>query len=322
MRLAFVLCLIAAPAVADVSAALSDHVLPLHATLAAQTQKLSDAAIETCVSDALRSDFNAAYDAWIAVSHLQLGPIEDEGLSLAMSFWPDTKDRTGKALARLIDAQDPIVDDPVAFQEVSAAAQGFTALERLLFDPDPADAYDCRLIRAISIDLARKSKVLQSGWPDFAALMTMAGTAGNTRFQSSDEAQQALYTALSTGLEFLHDQRLGRPLGTFDRPRPRRAEAYRSTRTLRHIQISLGALAELALLLSDDALPDTRAAFKAARARAASIDDPALAGVAHPASRFRIEALQQSVRDIQNAVVTEIGTPLGISAGFNALDGD
>ncbi|MFK7764559.1 MAG: imelysin family protein [Roseobacter sp.] len=322
MRLAFVLCFVAAPAVADVSAALNAHVLPGHSVLAAQTQKLSDAAIKTCAPDALRSDFNAAYDAWIAVSHLQLGPIEDEDLSLAISFWPDTKDRIGKALARLIHAQDPIVDDPMAFQEVSAAAQGFTALERLLYDPDPADAYDCRLTRAIATDLARKANVLQSGWPEFAALMTTAGADENTRFQTSEEAQQALYTSLSTGLEFLHDQRLGRPLGTFDRPRPRRAEAYRSERTLRHIQISLGALEELALLLSDDALSETRAAFKATRERAAAIDDPQLAGVAQPASRFRIEALQQSVRDIQSAVVTEIGTPLGISAGFNALDGD
>ena len=44
--------------------------------------------------------------------------------------------------------------------------------------------------------------------------------------------------------------------------------------------------------------------------------------VADPAKRFKVEALQREVREIQIAVIEEIGTPLGISAGFNALDGD
>ncbi len=322
MRLAFVLSLIATPAIADVSAVLSDHVLPRHKALAAQTEQLRQVAAEDCTPEAVQPSFNTAYDAWMAVSHLQLGPIEDNDLALAMSFWPDTRDRTGKALARLTSAQDPIVDDPGTFADVSAAVQGFTALERLLYDPGPDSAYRCRLTRAIATGLAQKSDVLASEWPGFAQLMITAGDEGNNRFQSPQEAQRAFYTALSTGLEFLHDQRLGQPLGTFDRPRPRRAEAYRSARSLRHVQIALAALEDLALTLSDAPLPETRAAFAAARTRAADLDDPALAGVAVPATRFRIEALQQVVRDIQEAVIAEIGAPLGISAGFNALDGD
>ena len=48
----------------------------------------------------------------------------------------------------------------------------------------------------------------------------------------------------------------------------------------------------------------------------------AFAGVAEPVRRFRIEALQQAIRDIQIAITQDIGIPLGISAGFNSLDGD
>ncbi|MCY4179353.1 MAG: imelysin peptidase, partial [Litoreibacter sp.] len=118
------------------------------------------------------------------------------------------------------------------------------------------------------------------------------------------------------------DQRLGRPLGTFERPRPRRAEARRSERSLRHIELSLAALEELATTFYSGDLNLTKSAFADARARAAALDDPALAGVADPSKRIRIEALQRTVRDIQNAVNTEIGKPLGITAGFNALDGD
>lgn len=322
MRLTFVLCLVAAPVAADVSGIVSGHVLPRHATLAQETRQLAEAANANCSREALAPNFNTAYDAWIAVSHLQLGPIEDQGLSLAMSFWPDTKDRTGKALARLTSVQDPIVGAPEAFEEVSAAAQGFTALERVLYGDEPATDYTCQLTRAIASGLVRKSEHLLDDWPAFAILITTAGDAGNTRFQSAEEAQRAFYTALSTGLEFLHDQRLGRPLGTYDRPRPLRAEARRSERSLRNIAVSLAALEELAGLMSDDPLPKTRAAFADAGARARALDDPALAGVADPMSRIRIEVLQQAVHEIQMSVVEEIGTPLGISAGFNSLDGD
>ena len=63
-------------------------------------------------------------------------------------------------------------------------------------------------------------------------------------------------------------------------------------------------------------------AFAEARTRADELNDPALEGVADPAKRFKVEVLQRAVNDVRNAINTEIGKPLGITAGFNALDGD
>jgi len=325
MRLAIALCLFVLstlPAFADVQRAIDMHILPGHATLSTRTAELANAAQTDCSPDAMRPAFHAAYDAWISISHIQFGPIEDQALTLHMSYWPDPKDSTGKALARLIAAADPIVDQPEAFGDVSAAAQGFTALERLLYDTQSDAAYACRLTRAIATDLARKSAAITVDWPTFAVLMRSAGADGNTRFQNEDEARRALYTALSTGLEFLHDQRLGRPLGTVERPRPLRAEARRSNRSLRHVQLQLAALETLATAMTDGDLSATKATFAAARARAEALDDPALQGVVAPSGRFRVELIQQAVRAVQIAVIDEIGTPLGITAGFNSLDGD
>lgn len=321
-RLALLVACLSTPAWGDVTEALEAHVLPGHARLVAATTDLANAAAADCTPQAMRPVFHDAYDAWIGIAHIQFGPIEDQGLGLSMSFWPDPKDSVGKAIARLTAARDPIVDAPARFGEVSAAAQGFTALERLLHDPQQDTAYACRLTQAVARGLAENAQSIHAAWPEFADLLTAAGAAGNTRFQSQDEADRALYTALSTGLEFLHDQRLGRPLGTFDRPRPLRAEARRSERSQRHIVLSLEALETLATTFHDGDLAQTQAAFAAAAERAGSLDDPALAGVADPSKRIRVEALQGAVRDIQNAINTEIGKPLGITAGFNALDGD
>ena len=322
MRLALILTFLAMPAYAGVENVIENHILPGHAALKTATAKLAETATDDCSVDVVRPAFHVAYDAWIGISHIQFGPLEDQALTLAMSYWPDPKDSTGKSIARLTAAADPIVDTPDLFNDVSAAAQGFTALERLLYEPQPDADYACRLTQAIAIGLAGKSKIIAGDWRGFAELIRTAGNAGNTRFQSKVEADRAMYTALSTGLEFLHDQRLGRPLGTFDRPRPRRAEAHRSARSLRHIQLSLAALEDLAIAMADIDLMQTRAAFAEAHKRANALDDPALQGVTDPAQRFKIEVLQQAVRAIQVAVIDEIGTPLGITAGFNSLDGD
>ena len=314
--------LLRAPSFADVASVIEKHIMPRHAAFSKSTQALAKDAHETCDPALLKPAFHAAYDAWISVSHIQFGPIEDQGSALVFMYWPDPKDSTGKALNRLISATDPIVDDASSFAEVSVAAQGFTALERLLFDLQSDTAYACRLTRAIARGLAENSDKLSAAWPEFANIMTTGGADGNTRFQSPAEAQRVLYTALTTGLEFLHDQRLGRPLGTFDRQRPRRAEARRSERTAHHIALSLAALEELTVLMHDGPLTQTRAAFADAKSRVAKLDDPMLAGVSEPTKRIRIEALQRKVQDIRNAVNTEIGKPLGIMAGFNSLDGD
>ena len=321
-RFAVVVLGLSSPCMADVTSVLHRHILPGQAKLIEMTGNLETVAAQDCAPEAVIPAFHDAYDAWISVSHIQFGPIEENALGLFMSFWPDPKDSTGKAIARLAKAKDPIVEDQIGFRQVSAAVQGFTALERLLFETQPDPDYACALVRAVAAGLAEKAIAINAGWPEFSELMQSAGEDGNTRFQTKEEVDRTFYTALSSGLEFLHDQRLGRPLGTFERPRSRRAEARRSERSLRHIELSLNALESLAVSFFDGDLTQTRSAFAKAKERVETLDDPTLAGVADPAKRIRVEALQRTIRDIQNAVNSEIGKSLGITPGFNSLDGD
>ncbi len=57
-------------------------------------------------------------------------------------------------------------------------------------------------------------------------------------------------------------------------------------------------------------------------ASVAALDDPAFAGVTTPAGRFRIEVLLTELNGIRRIVDQDLGSNLGVSAGFNALDGD
>lgn len=305
------------------------HILPGFSSMTDATGVLAQTAQADCTptSPELRAAYHSAFDDWISVSHLRFGPSEVNDRAFALAFWPDTKGFTPKALSSLIAAEDAAVESPEGFAESSVAGRGFFALEQMLYEPNFADqgsaTYRCALIRAIATDIDGNARAINADWGGYATALTQPG--GNSPYRSDDEAMQELFKALVTGLEFTGDTRLGRPMGTFDRPRPNRAEARRSERALRHVELSLIALRDLAARLSADhpeIAADLDSAFDKAMVRAQSLDDPALAGVATPQGRLRAEALQQAINDIRAIASAELGPTLGISAGFNSLDGD
>lgn len=328
-RLAALLVLGVVPASAetsDISAILDGHVMPGYQTLAAQAEGLASAAQEDCRPDApgLRTAYHAAFDAWVGVSHLRFGPSETEDRAFALAFWPDSRGATPRAVRDLIVQSDPVADTLAGFQTVSIAARGFYALEFMLFDPAfvqaEEGAYRCGLVQVMSADIAANAQAILTGWEGgYADLMRQAGA--NETFRDRNEAIRQIFTALSTGLEFTAQTRLGRPMGTFERPRPMRAEARRSGRSLRHVMLSLLATRDLTALLSDGD-PDLDAAFARALDLAERMDDPVFAGVSTPQGRFEVEALQSAIDDIRRKVAQDLGPRLGIAAGFNALDGD
>lgn len=319
------LCLLTLPATAGTRAVVQDHALPRVAGFAQAAQALDAAAAQDCRADTLRPAYQATFDAWMGLSHLGLGLLEEDGRALTIAFWPDSRGLVRRTVQRLRAEEDAAVDRPERFAEVSIAGRGLFALERLLYEPDDDGngEYTCRLAQAIAGDLSRLAQEIETGWrTDFADQLLNAGAEGNSRFLTAREASQALYTALVTGLEFTADQRLGRPMGRFDAPRPQVAEARRSGRPLRNVILSLEALRDLALALADQPVPETEAAFATALQTARALDDPLLAGVADPSGRLRVEVLKNRIEETRAAAAQEIGTALGVSVGFNATDGD
>ena len=226
--------------------------------------------------------YMTAFDAWMGVSHLRLGPVEDDGRASGHRFL--ARPEGGGAARRSCAGR-------------CRTGPGSTTPRRLPKSRWPAAACSrwngcsterwtvprvCEATRAVARDLARMAAETEAGWTGgFAEALETAGNAGNTAFLSPVEARQALFTQLIAGLEFTADDRLGRPLGTFDRPRPERAEARASGRSVRNVRLSLAALERLAVALVP-ASPQTQAAFARAGKLADGLDDGALAGVEDP----------------------------------------
>lgn len=327
MILTTCLALLALPVQADIDAVINDHILTRHATFSQSATALADAAQTDCTPAGTIPAYHAAFDAWIGVSHIRFGPIEDGGEGLAIVFWPDKKGMIPRALSRLISAEDPVVNDAEKFAKYSIAVRGFFALEQLLFDPAfsqyEKSSYSCALSQAITLDMARIAIATHADWSGgFASTLRQAGMPGNKVFLTDKEGAQALFTSLLGGLEFIYRQRIGRPLGSFEKPRPKRAEARRSLRSVHNIVVSLDALQEMAAILADGEAPETMEAFGATLRYAKSLDDRVFENLHEISAKFQLSSLQEMIAIIHESVAAEIGSHLGVVAGFNALDGD
>ena len=307
-----------------------EHILPRFVNLKTSTQNLAEIAENDCTPTAqpLRAAYHTAFDAWISASHLRFGPTEVDDRAFALAFWPDSRNVTPRSLRQIIATQDPIAATPQSYTGMSIAARGFYAFEYLLYENDlhelgTAD-YRCTLIKTVASDIAMTSAAILSDWQsDYASRLLNPQTSGT--YRSDDEALQEMFKALTTGLQFTSDSRLGRPLGTYDRPHPKRAENWRSNRSARNVALSLRSLQQLSSNLSAiDTHPNANLArsFEKALVQLETLNDPTFAGVAQPQTRLKIEVLKQSVDTIRDLVRDTLGPMLGVSAGFNALDGD
>lgn len=306
------LALVASPALADYPEAVKTRILPIAAAFHAAAEALAQSARGSCNPDDLRAPFDAAFDAWLPLQILRFGPAETGGLNAAVAFWPDPKGLGLKAQkAMLASGQVDLADQ-------SVAARGLSGLERLLWPKAPLAGDTCGLIRATTADLAEVAGKIDTAWQAESLRLLTPGAEGNTAWHTGQEVRQALYTQIQAALETLRDGRIGRPLGSFDRPRPDLAESSASGRSRANILGTLVALRALTEALSPD-VPLTLDAFDRAIRAARAVD---FAALDRPEGRLKLEILQQSVDALRDQAKAELAVELDVSLGFNAADGD
>ncbi|MFN3994358.1 MAG: imelysin family protein [Tabrizicola flagellatus] len=302
---------------ADVPRALDGVLLPHLAAFAGAARALADSAAADCSRTSVLPAYHAARDAWAAVGDIRLGPTEAAAPTIAF-----TGDDRMIGLRALRAASAAAVADA---GRLPAPARGLAGLDLMLgeaeLDYGPGSP-GCALVRALATDLAAQAANLHAGWDAYAPLLRNPGAAGNDAYLDSRESVRALSTQILAAVEVAARTRLGRPLGTFDRPRPARAEAWRTVRPLSDAMAALRGAAALAMALADAPLPKTQAALRRVEAAAAAIADPSFQDIGDPQARLRLEILQQRVEALRAALLEELGRTLGVAPGFNAMDGD
>ena len=275
--------------------------------------------------DALKAALATTWLAWAPLDSFQFGPIEQSGAALAVDFWPDKKGFVTRGVAALQALPEADQARPETVAAGSVAAQGLPALELLLYGDGPL----CPAAMGIAAHLSLRAAALHQAWfgPDGWAEIARAAGPMSPVYRTQAEFSAALFTALDFGLFRATEQRLGRPLGTWERSFPQQAEAWRSGLSVEIVDAQLIGIARMLEqgfggTLDPDARDRILARRADARMRLDQIGAPLPEVVTDPARRVRVEAVQTLLREIRASLANDIGAPLGLSAGFSPADGD
>jgi predicted lipoprotein len=273
--------------------------------------------------------------AWQQVQPVAFGPISEEGRASRVQFWPDKHGTAGRQLRQALAAKDPaLIEDGVAGRSV--ALQSLASLEQLLYgDAEGPDAYACRLALAIGRfqdDLAREILAAWEGEDGFYRRFTEAAS-GNDLFYDAAEAHTLMFKTAIASLDIAVTQKLERPLGErLETARPKRAESWRSQRSLDNLIANLEILQ--ALYLADGGLKVwlpaagqegldqlLRDVLAETLASAEAIGMPLEKAVADAAARSRVEGLLEVVKRLRTLFATTLADAADVTLGFNATDG-
>jgi uncharacterized protein len=339
----------AAPDYQDVNTALvENYVLPRYETFAAAAAALDASLAEACADgrptpEEAGNAYNEAMDAWMAVQHLRFGPSELFLRADRIEYWPDQRNTVGRHLAQLLSEQKAEALEPETFANGSVAVQGFPALERLLFDSEDstwATPFGCNAVRAIGRNLKSIADGLLYDWRDsdeaFADVVRSA-KAGNARYFDAKEASLDFAKSLRGALLLVQDYKLGRPLGDSpDAARAKRAESWRSARSLRNVLINLTA----AQALYEGGGEVSFSALTHAQPRGAELDETVRASLARliaavkaqpdslmaaleaPDGWQKLNAIRTEARQLLDLLGGPLSEVLGLPMGFNSYDGD
>lgn len=309
----------------------SMHIEPGYHAFKNSTEKMVNAFEIACTSSAaddyrliLQGVFRTAMDDWQAIQHIRSGPVALNNRHSRLQFWPDKRSIGGRHLARFLvkGARVDLTSEKVS--TASVALQGFPALERLLFDemplgvrPLPDEALSrcdvataiAKNITAIAKDLVAESQRPQAFGPE------------------PKLAVRGMVSDLITGIEVVQRLKLHMPVGDTKR-HPKRAENWRSERSLRNIALNLQALRALALALNgpmENTDPEGKFIFDQfdiAIMTARNLGADMVAVLKAKDGALKLRSLALTLDDLKKLVAIYMTDRLAVNLGFNGLDGD
>lgn len=316
-----------------------EHILPRYQALASHSAELAKATATLCRQPeqlpAAQNAFHKTMDAWQGIQHVQFGPIEFLMRNFSMQFWPDKKNLTSKQLNELLSQKDAASLTPEYFRGASIAVKGLPALERLLFSDKAQTPYGCQLTAAIADNVATMSREIAQEWESQQLPRIDAAPDGEDYYEDSTEAATELMKALVEPVEVVRDLKLLRPLHKgAHKAKPRRAESWRSERSLRNIQLNLAALRELyrgndrtsvkALLIAEgesELANQIDTLFQQLDSTLNSIDKTLYLAVKNPADHATLKQVSDQMK-VLHRQLEEAMQKLNIQLGFNSRDGD
>ncbi|MES2626921.1 MAG: imelysin family protein [Pseudomonadota bacterium] len=325
----------------EVNLALTDAVvIPDYTTFATAAAAMNEQATGFCSNVTpqslaeIQAAFQTTMDGWQAVQHIQFGPITYFNWNYRLQYWPDDNGTGGRQLSALIAGKDSTVLSSENFARQSVGVQGLQALEMLLFDDKSleelqADSYRCNLVQAIAANLDEIAAGVAQRWADeFRKTVETADERGF--FESSEDATIDYLKALVEPIRSLQQQKIEAIIGESQaEARVRRAESWRSERSIRNLKIDVASLNRffnagnpaLNTVLPPEDIEGINAGFAKVEATLAELPDSMTVALE---TESGYATLKQAASDL-SALFELLEASLkktDLYLGFNSLDGD
>ncbi|MES9831304.1 MAG: imelysin family protein [Candidatus Thiodiazotropha sp. DIVDIV] len=314
----------------------NEHILAGYQKLLETTNNLNHSVNKLCKKadtsslNNSRSHYREAFSAWQSIQHIRFGPIQYLSREYRFELWPDKRGTVSKHLTRLLK-ESMSSEGGFEISEKSVAVQGFPALERILFDQKPITEKQCRVIREIGKNLSTMSVGIIDDWTKgkspYVDFILNPGP-HNLIFETEQALANRLLNSLYTQLEFMVTQKLDRPLGkSISKARGKQAEGWRSQMAITALHYNLQATRQLyifafAAKLTPDLERRIDHEYQQAKQTLSYITMPLKSAVTDATQREHILEFRRHLSNIKRIVATELTTELGLSLGFNSLDGD
>jgi len=334
----------------SVAGALDRYIVPAYEKLDAVTDGLSAALAQFCASpnDADRQAVAAAFadtiHAWAAVDFFRFGPMTEDGRYERFAFFPDVHGTGARQLRRFLADENLALLEPSAMAAQSAAVQGLPALESLLYSGPKAlleaprpESYRCALAKAVATNVASIAEAALLRWTQdrgWAELLKNP-SANNPVYRTDSEAMTEILKAILTAIEQLREHRLMAALGET----PEQGTASRASRApynasglalfylaasaealARFIEASrvLGLVPEQEKWIIGSIEFELRNLQRAITAAGADLE----AALANPEKREKLVYAAVVLASLRDLFQNRLGPAVGISGGFNSIDGD
>lgn len=274
--------------------------------------------------ETLQRAYLATADSWSQIEFLRYGPIGDEFRAERLSYWPERKNATAKALGALLEKSG--VEDlaPQLFVKNSVAVQGLPALERLLFDEKAQvemlnglrKERRCAVGQAIAWNIVMIAHDVRLGWTnDVVEAIANPDTA--------KEATSRIATDFLSAFAYMRDSKLRPVLGKdAAEARPALAEGWRSKRSKRALALNIETALDIAKLIMAGKEGDTPATITTAASFAEALPEDFGPAVRDVKQRQQFYLLLDALAAARDKAHDEIPAMLGVTVGFNSQDGD
>ena len=330
-------------------ASIDDFARPKFTALATEAGKLKDDVAVLCATPSpaalgtAQGAFKSTVLAFSGVEFMRQGPLGVGDRLERLLLWPDTKGIALKQVQAALAQQDATAADPATLQGKSVAMQGLVAVEFLLFGTGADDlgsaagAYRCSYAMAAATLIAGLTGTIRDEWmsdaPNSAVDNMLVPKPDGQDYRSEREVIDKLAGALTYGTDLVRDQRLSPVLSLLtSTPKPKSALFWRSGMTLPALNANIAGLHDLFVAVKfPEALAGEGAAwithnvlfeFDSMFAALGKVPGPIDKALADPAQFQQLKYVAIVTRSLDTLIGDNLGSALGLSSGFSALDGD